>query len=75
MKNKLDRVIETFRKKIQEETGPTMSVGTGEKSLGYNIDTDTPPVRKRKRRHIFGGKGSRRLWLNQLGISTNGRRN
>jgi hypothetical protein len=33
MTNKIDRVIEAFRKKIQEETGPTMSVGTGEKSL------------------------------------------
>ena len=56
-KKKIDRVIEAFRNYIslKEEgmgvsaIGPTNKVGDGEKSLGYNIQTGTPPVFKKKK--------------------------
>ena len=53
---KIDRVIEAFRnyRILKEDGAPTMSIGaTGKTALGYNIQTETPPVdlRKGRRRH------------------------
>jgi hypothetical protein len=54
-KKKIDKIIEAFRNyRILKEDAPTMSVGNGEKSLGYNIQSETPPVDLRK--------GKRRYW-------------
>jgi len=71
--NKLEYIIETIRALKEEgESAPASSisnvVGNGEKSLGYNIYTGTPPVslgkkKKNKNRYAKGGRGSRRLWL------------
>lgn len=64
--NKIDKVINYFRSLREEVSGgPTMSVGTGKSSLGYNINTETPPVRKRKK-YATGGRNSRKLWLQDL---------
>ena len=57
--SKIDYLIEIIRS-LKEESAPTMSVGTGETSLGYNIRTETPPVRKKR---IYLGKGSRKPWM------------
>lgn len=68
-KNKIDIVIEAFRKYInlkEDATvvgGPTMSVGNGEKSLGFNLEKDTPPVHKKKRIYV---KGLRKWWKQNL---------
>lgn len=56
-KKKIDRVIEAFRnyRMLKEEGAPTMSIGaTGKDALGYNVQTETPPVDLRK--------GRRRYW-------------
>lgn len=58
-KKKIDRVIEAFRnyRNLREDgmgvsaVGPTNKVGDGEKSLGYNIQTGTPPVDLRKKKN------------------------
>ena len=47
--NKFIQIIKDLR-----EESPTASVGTGEKSVGYNLETETPPVDLRK--------GKRRNW-------------
>jgi len=56
---KIDKVIEIFRNHIYlKEDGAIVTsgnvVGTGEKSLGFNLEKDTPPVDL--------GKGRRRYW-------------
>jgi len=65
--NKVDKLINIVRM-ISEEGMIANVVGNGEKSLGYNIQTGTPPVGKnrKKTRHPTGGKGSRRWWINYL---------
>ena len=53
--DKVDRLIEIARLLKEEGMGvgaiggPTNKVGSGEQSLGYNIQTGTPPVDLRKR--------------------------
>lgn len=45
---KVDRIIEIIHN-IKEEGEIANVVGDGEKSLGYNIETGTPPVDLRSR--------------------------
>ena len=70
-KKKIDWVIDLVREYLNEE--PTMSMGHG-KIAGTVEAGDEPPVRKRNRQYMSGGRGSRKLWLNYLRTS-NGRRN
>jgi hypothetical protein len=71
--NKIDRVISAFRnhKKLEEEA-PTMALGHGQ-IAGTSEAGDDPPVRRRKKKYMSGGRGSRKFWLDYLG-SYNGRR-
>ena len=62
MKEKLQRVIDTIRS-LKEE----MAVGgapTNNASSGAiaGLPPDTPPVKKKKK-YIYGGHGSRKMWL------------
>lgn len=59
----IDKFIQII-KELREEA-PTMSVGSGQKSLGYNLETETPPVRKMKKRKKYAtlGPGSRKRWM------------
>jgi len=65
--DKLDRLIQIIHD-LKEEGEIANVVGDGEKSLGYNINTGTPPVfpSKKKKTHPTGGRGSRRWWLQYL---------
>lgn len=62
--NKLDRLIEIIR--ILKEEGMIANVvGTGEKSLGFNLQTETPPVFKKSKYPILARKrmsGVRTRW-------------
>ena len=71
-KNKIDRIIDIVRTYLSEEMS-TMAIGHG-KVAGTVEAGDEPPVRKRNRQYMSGGRGSRKLWLNYLRTS-NGRRN
>lgn len=67
--NKVDKLIFTIRNLKEEGEGAIANVvGDGEKSLGYNINTGTPPVfpSKKKKTYVKGGRGSRRWWLQYL---------
>lgn len=57
--SKIDRIIELIR--ILKEDAPTVSVASG--NIAGVEPGETPPVRKRKKRHIYGGRGSRRAWM------------
>ncbi len=52
--DKLDRLIQIIHN-LKEEGEIANVVGDGEKSLGYNIETETPPVdlRKKNKWNIF----------------------
>ena len=71
-KKKIDHIIEMVRAHSSEEM-PTMAMGNG-KIAGSVEAGDDPPVRKRKRQYMSGGRGSRKFWLDYL-KSYNGGRN
>ncbi len=72
-KKKIDLIIGVIRRHLHEEM-PTMSMGNG-KIAGSIEAGDDPPVRKRKK-HVYGGRGSRKFWLDYLRTSNhNGRAN
>ena len=61
--DKIEKVIQSFRKKINEES-PTMSLGKG--GIAETVETgDDPPV-KRKKKNIYLGLGSRSKWKKYL---------
>jgi hypothetical protein len=67
--NKVDKLIQIIHTIKEEGEGAIANVvGDGEKSLGYNIETGTPPVWKKgkKKTYAKGGKNSRRWWLQYL---------
>ena len=61
---KIDYIIEMVRR-IKEE-GPTMAMGNG-KIAGSVEAGDDPPVRKKKKKYIYGGHGSRKMWMQKNG--------
>jgi hypothetical protein len=61
---KIDRVIQIIRD-LRENVGPTMAMGHGQ--IAGSVEAgDDPPVRKRKRQYMSGGRGSRKFWLDYL---------
>ena len=49
-------------KGIEEEMAPTNNVGGGQ--IAGTVEAgDNPPVKKKKR-YIYGGTGSRKMWMN-----------
>ena len=64
--DRVDKLIDAVRQ-IREEAaamgaGPTNSATPA--GLGYNSETDGP--QKRKKKYIYGGKNSRKWWLQFL---------
>ena len=69
MKEKLQMVIDTIRSlkesKITEEMGAASAGVPANNASSGNIaglPPDSPPV-KQKKRYIYGGRGSRKMWL------------
>ena len=59
----IDKII-SIVKTLREEAAmavPTNNVGDG-KIAGTREAGDDPPVKKKKK-YIYGGRGSRRMWL------------
>ena len=64
----IDKIIDIIRNQKLNEmmgagavSGPTNNVGDG-KISGTVEAGDDPPVRKKKR-YVYGGKGSRKMWM------------
>ena len=59
----LDKIINIVRNLREQAVmgAPTNAVGTGQVA-GTVEAGDDPPVRKKKK-YIYGGKGSRRMWM------------
>jgi len=62
MKDKLQKIIDTVRG-LKEEMG-AVGVPTNNASSGNiaGLPPDSPPVR-RKKKYIYGGRGSRKMWM------------
>ena len=62
----IDKIINIVRN-LREEAmvAPTNNVGSG-KIAGTKEAGDDPPVRKKKK-YIYGGHGSRRMWMQKNG--------
>jgi len=60
----IDKIINIVRNLREQAVmaAPTNSVGSG-KIAGTKEAGDDPPVRKKKKKYIYGGRGSRRMWL------------
>ena len=63
--DKIINIVRTLRE--QAVTGaPTNAVGTGQ--IAGTVEAgDEPPVRKKKKKYIYGGHGSRRMWMQKDG--------
>jgi hypothetical protein len=68
MDSKIDKIIDIIRS-LREEA-PTMNLGAGQ-IAGTAEAGDDPPVRKRRRKYIYGGHGSRKTWIAHLKNGTN----
>ena len=64
----IDKIINIVRNLREQAVmaAPTNSVGSG-KIAGTKEAGDNPPVRKKKKRYIYGGRGSRRMWMQENG--------
>ena len=60
----LQKIIDIVHK-LQEEV-PVNNVSGGQ-IAGTKEAGDNPPVRKKKKRYIYGGRGSRRMWMQENG--------
>jgi hypothetical protein len=67
--NKIERVIASFRKKINEEAVITNSLSGG-RIAGTSQAGDNPPVSK-KNHYIYAGRNSRKKWLDYLKLTKN----
>ena len=65
----IDRIIDivrTLREEAMMAGAPTNNVGGGQ-IAGTAEAGDNPPVRKKKKKYIYGGHGSRRMWMQKNG--------
>ncbi len=63
----IDKIINIV-KSLREEAmaAPTNNVGGGQ-IAGTKEAGDNPPVRKKKKKYIYGGHGSRKMWMQKNG--------
>tara|TARA_R100000406_G_scaffold47580_1_gene32070 strand:- start:878 stop:1084 length:207 start_codon:yes stop_codon:yes gene_type:complete len=66
MDKRLENVINIIRSLnesmgVAAMGGPTNNVGDGE--VAGAVPGEAPPVRRKKKRYIYGGTGSRKFWL------------
>jgi len=60
----IDRIISIIR--TIKEDAIANTVGGGQ--IAGTVEAgDDPPVRKKKKRYIFGGRGSRKMWMQKNG--------
>ena len=64
----IDRIIDIVRSLREEAVmgAPTNAVGTGQVA-GTVEAGDDPPVRRKKKKYIYGGYGSRKTWMQKNG--------
>ena len=56
-KEKLDKIISILREQ------PTVNMGAGKIAGSVEAGDDPPVNNKKKKKYIYGGHGSRKMWL------------
>ena len=65
MDYRLSKIINIVRS-LNEEMAPTNNVGGGQ--IAGTVEAgDDPPVRKKKKKYIYGGHGSRKMCMKKNG--------
>ena len=62
MKDKLERIIDTIRSLREEMSAGGIPANNASSGNIAGLPPDSPPV-KQKKRYIYGGRGSRKMWL------------
>ena len=60
--DKIIDIVRTLREEAMMAGAPTNNVGGGQ-IAGTAEAGDNPPVRKKKKKYIYGGHGSRKMWM------------
>ena len=63
--DKIIDIVRTLREEAMMAAAPTNNVGGGQ-IAGTKEAGDDPPVRKKKK-YIYGGHGSRKMWMQKNG--------
>ena len=64
--DKIIYIVSTLREEAMMASAPTNNVCGGQ-IAGIKEAGDDPPVRKKKKKYIYGGHGSRRMWMQKNG--------
>ena len=62
MKDKLERIIDTIRSLREEMAAGGIPANNASSGNIAGLPPDSPPV-KQKKRYIYSGRGSRKMWL------------
>ena len=62
MKDKLERIIDTIRSLREEMSAGGIPANNASSGNIAGLPPDSPPVKKKKK-YIYGGHGSRKMWL------------
>ena len=62
MKDKLQKIIDTVRGLREEAVSAGVPTNNASSGAIAGLPPDTPPV-KMKKKYIYGGRGSRKLWM------------
>ena len=62
MKDKLERIIDTIRSLREEMSAGGIPANNASSGNIAGLPPDSPPV-KQKKKYIYGGRGSRKMWL------------
>ena len=62
MKDKLERIIDTIRSLREEMSAGGIPANNASSGNIAGLPPDSPPV-KQKKRYIYSGRGSRKMWL------------
>ena len=64
--DKIIDIVRTLREEAMMAGAPTNNVGGGQ-IAGTAEAGDNPPIRKKKKKYIYGGHGSRKMWMQKNG--------
>lgn len=62
----IDRIIDIVRT-LREEAIAAVPTNNASSGNIAGLPPDNPPVRKKKKKYIYGGHGSRKTWMQKNG--------
>jgi len=58
----INKIIDIIRT-LKEEGEVSLPTNNASSGAIAGLPPDQPPVRKKKKKYIYGGKGSRKMWM------------